>query len=157
MPKRYLFIPTTTLGMMVSISIASSSAMLYAQSAQARPIAYDFTVDVTAGSLSGMQFSGSICYDDTQTTDSGTEVLRVAHGLEVSMTFFNQFFTAKDDVDYPHHPTLTLEDGLVESLDFWIESGERVLWWNLPGWDVTLTPRATAPDCPAAVAGQSAE
>ena len=109
--------------------------------------AYDFTVEVTDGPLTGQQYGGSFCYPQNAISGEGTEVLSEAEGLSVSMDFFGNVYTASDDTAYPDFPTLTLEDGEVKQLDFWIEPGDRQVWWDLPHWDVSLSSQDDTADC----------
>lgn len=106
----------------------------------AKPIVYDFQVNVTEGSLKGSIYQGFIRYDDEKITGVGEEIITVEDGLTVCMNFFNQNFDQTKDVNYPQYPKLTLNEGKPESLDFWIESNPRRLWWNQNGWLVTLQP-----------------
>ncbi|MEB3230746.1 MAG: hypothetical protein VKJ64_07040 [Leptolyngbyaceae bacterium] len=112
------------------------------------PTVYHFTIDVTAGSLTGMSFDGSFCYDAAGVSGEGTEIIGVDEGLKTSVLFFGEVYTEADDSNYPEFPQLTFTDGEVEQLDFWIEPGDRLMWWDLPGWDVTLTPTAAGTECP---------
>lgn len=102
---------------------------------------YDFTVNVTQGALAGQTYSGSFRFDDSSLIGSGDETLTVEDGLTVQMNFFGRDYTEIDDADYPAFPQLQFEDGEIHRLDFWIESGERVIWWDLPGWEVHLVPQ----------------
>ncbi|NET47543.1 MAG: hypothetical protein F6K09_02215 [Merismopedia sp. SIO2A8] len=123
-----------------ALPVALSIVTLASHPSQALPRAYDFSVNVTQGALEGMTFGGIFCYDDAVIQSEGLETIGVSDGLNVEMTFFNQAFTASDDIDYPDFPTLILEDGTVQRLDFWVEPGTRDNWWDLPGWDVTVMP-----------------
>ena len=133
-----------------SIALAAAIAVLLplptALSAQALSAAYDFTVEVTDGPLAGQQFGGSFCYDNADIQGQGLEVLREADGFNVSMAFY-ETVTAADDSDYPDFPTLTLEDGEVKQLDFWVEEGDRLVWWDLPHWQVSLSPSDDMTEC----------
>lgn len=114
--------------------------------AVAKPVTYDFTVDVTEGKLAGKSFDGSFSYDDEAVSETGTTAIGITEGLQVEMTFFDRSFTAEDDVNYPEFPQLVLEEGEVQKLEFWVEPGaERGSWWDLPGWNVELTPRESDP------------
>jgi hypothetical protein len=134
-------------------AIATLTSTLFgiqARPIQAVPVTYDFTVEVTQGSLAGNTFTGSFRYDDESVRRVGTKEIGVADGLMVNMTFFGQDYTEKADTGYPEYPKLILEDGLIQRLDFWIEPGERVVWWGQPGWKVELFPRNNLPgilDC----------
>jgi hypothetical protein len=95
-----------------------------------------------------MSFDGSFCYDAAVVSGEGTEIIGVDEGLKTSVLFFGEVYTEADDSNYPEFPQLTFTDGEVEQLDFWIEPGDRLMWWNIPGWDVTLTPTAAGTPCP---------
>lgn len=109
--------------------------------AQAEIVTYDFTVSVSRGSLAGNVFYGTFSYDDAFLTGLGQETLGTAEGLTVSMDFLGDRYTELDDADYPAFPVLVFDDGELQQLDFWIEPGDRVQWWMLPGWQVELYPR----------------
>lgn len=107
--------------------------------AQAAIQAYDITIDVTAGSLAGNQFTGSICYDDEFLTGIGSETVTPYLGLGTRMTFLGQTYNETADTDYPEFPQLILQDGEVDRLEFWVESDQRGSWWDTPGWAIELT------------------
>ena len=109
--------------------------------------AYEFTVEVTEGPLAGQQYDGSFCYPKGAITGEDTEVLSDADGFQVSMNFFGNSYIGSDDTSYPDFPTLTLEGGEVTQLDFWIEAGDRQVWWDLPHWDVSLSAPEDTADC----------
>ena len=109
---------------------------------------YDFIVEVTEGPLAGQQYDGNFCYPKDAVDGEGTEVLSEADGFSVSMNFFGNVYTASNDTAYPNFPTLTLEDGEIKQLDFWIEEGDRQVWWDLPHWDVSLFPQEDTMACP---------
>ncbi|MGK7932787.1 MAG: hypothetical protein AB4041_15330 [Microcystaceae cyanobacterium] len=115
---------------------------------QAKPIIYDFTVRVTDGALQGNSFQGFFIYDDESVSGSGKEEIGVEEGLKVCMNFFGQNYAETNDSNYPNLPKLTLNDGEVENLDFWIEEERRLPWWNLQGWEVSTTQRETSEDLP---------
>lgn len=112
---------------------------------------YEFTVEVTEGPLAGQQYDGSFCYPTDAVTGEGTEVLSEADDFKVSMNFFGNMYTGSDDTSHPDFPTLTLEDGAVTQLDFWIEEGDRIVWWDLPHWEVSLSSPENTADCAIAV------
>lgn len=109
--------------------------------------AYEFTVEVTAGPLAGQQYDGSFCYPQKAITGEGTEILSETDDFKVSINFFGNTYTESDDTSYPEFPTLTLEDGEVTQLDFWIEEGDRIVWWDLPYWEVSLSSLEDTIDC----------
>ena len=122
-------------------TVAATLVAINGHSVQAFPVTYDFTVVVTQGSLAGNTFNGSFSYDDGQLSGVGAEEIGIADGLTVNMTFFEQDYTEIADTDYPAFPKLIFEDGEIQRLDFWIEPGERGVWWGLPGWEIELSPR----------------
>ena len=109
--------------------------------AQATIQTYDIVVDVTAGSLEGNQFTGTICYDDEFLMGIGTEEVSPYLGLSTTMNFLGKDYDQTADTDYPEYPKLILQDGEIQSLEFWVESEKRGSWWNTPGWDIQLTKR----------------
>lgn len=110
----------------------------------AEPVTYDYFVTVSQGPLAGNSFSGSFTYDDSILTGTGEETIGVEGGLTVHSTFFDFDYRETDDINYPNYPTLTFENGEIKRLDFWVEEGERIVWWDLPGWDVELSRRPVA-------------
>ena len=126
---------------LVTATVPSIMLVIDVPPIQAMPVTYDFTVVVTEGSLAGNTFKGSFSYDDEVLSGVGTEEIGIADGLTVNMTFFGQDYTETADRNYPAFPKLIFEDGKIQRLDFWIESGERQVWWGLPGWKIELSPR----------------
>ncbi|MBW4681475.1 MAG: hypothetical protein KME19_15365 [Microcoleus vaginatus WJT46-NPBG5] len=131
-------------------SFAFASAALYTavittSQAYASTITYDFTVNVTQGALAGKTFKGTFSYDDATLKGTGIEELGVAEGLTACMNYFGRNYNETDDTGYPAFPKLVFEDGKIKQLDFWIQPNKRVNWWNLAGWEVTLSmPQADA-------------
>ena len=129
------------------IAIAASTMMVIdVHPSLAKPITYDFTVEVSQGSLAGSIYTGSFSYDDEQLTGVGKEEIGVTDGLKVQMNFFGEDYTEADDRDYPGFPKLIFENGNIQYLDFWVEPNERVVWWGTPGWKVELSPRSLQPN-----------
>lgn len=124
-----------------AVSIVIAYTVLDFSPVQAKPVSYDFKVNVTQGKLSGTSFGGNFSYDDSVLDSTGSATLKVENGLTVNMNFFGQSFTAKDDINYPNFPQLSLENGEVKELDFWVEPGKRGKWWGLPGWEIELIRR----------------
>ena len=108
---------------------------------EAKPVTYDFTVVVNTGSLSGQSFDGSFTYDDELLTGQGTEEIDVKKGLSVNMNFLGKVYNETDDTGYPEYPKLMIQDGEIQTLDFWVEPIERIVWWGLPGWNVEFSRR----------------
>jgi hypothetical protein len=130
------------------LSLASSIIVIIPNVSQAKPIIYDFNVNVTEGSLQGNSFSGFFIYDDETLEESGREKIGVEQGLSVCMTFFDKNYDETDDSNYPEFPQLVLNEGQVESLDFWAEKGKRQKWWNREGWTVNLSQRESSLEIP---------
>ena len=105
----------------------------------AESVTYNFTIDVTAGPLADNTYEGSFTYDPASIAGEGTEEIGVDDGLTASINFYGEDFSEADDSDYPDYPKLVFEDGEVVLLDFWVEEGDRIVWWNAPGWEVTLS------------------
>ena len=120
-------------------TVAMISIAIDTRPLQAIPVTYDFTVEVTQGTLAGNTFSGSLTYDDEAIMGIGTEEIGVENSLTVTMEFLGQTYSEISDSQYPEFPKLRFEDGEIQQLDFWIEPGERLIWWNLPGWEIDLS------------------
>ncbi|MBD3884170.1 hypothetical protein IFO70_20695 [Phormidium tenue FACHB-886] len=131
-----------------STAIASFAfgATLIASPVQAAIVTYNFTVNVTEGALAGQSYRGTFSYDDSMLKGTGAETLGVDQGLTVCMNYFGQNYTAANDRDYPNFPKLAFENGEIEYLDFWVQPNDRVVWWNLPGWEVDLSLRQSEAD-----------
>lgn len=125
-------------------SAALSTAVIATSQAYASTITYNFTVNVTKGALAGKSFNGTFSYDDAILKGTGVEQLGVAQGLTVCMNSFGRNYSETDDSSYPTLPLLVFENGNIKQLDFWIQPQKRVVWWNLPGWEVKLSRRKTA-------------
>ena len=130
------------------ISVSSIVTLGYSNLATAKPVVYDFTVNVVEGSLKGSTYKGVFSYDDEKLADESpttqTQTINAQQGLKVCMDFFNQIHDESKDVNYPEYPILTLKEGKPETLDFWMESREREIWWNRNGWNVEISPRENA-------------
>jgi hypothetical protein len=126
---------------MTIASVILGVATIATRPAQAAPVTYDFTVDVSQGALAGQSYSGTFSYDDSGLKGTGTETLGVSQGLTVCMNYFGRNYTQVNDRDYPNFPALVFENGTIQYLDFWIQPSNRVVWWNLPGWKVNLSKR----------------
>ncbi|MBD2040921.1 hypothetical protein [Microcoleus sp. FACHB-672] len=127
-----------------SFAFASATlctAVITTSQAQASTITYDFTVNVTKGALAGKTFNGTFSYDDATLKGNGIEELGVAEGLTACMNYFGRNYSETDDTSYPEFPKLVFENGKIKQLDFWIQPNKRVNWWNLAGWEVTLSMR----------------
>lgn len=131
------------------LSLISSIIVITPNLSHAKPIIYDFNINVTEGALQGKSFSGFFMYDDETLEASGREKIGVEQGLRVCMTFFDKNYDETDDFNYPEFPQLVLNEGKVESLDFWIEKGKRQKWWNQEGWSVNLSQRQSSLEIPA--------
>ena len=57
--------------------VASTMMVIDAHPSLAKPITYDFTVEVSQGSLAGNTYTGSFSYDDEQLTGVGKEEIGV--------------------------------------------------------------------------------
>lgn len=132
----------------VAIAPAALSTAIALQ-AQAAPVTYDFTVNVTKGSLAGQSYSGTFSYDDSILKGTGSEELGVAQGLKVCMNYFGRTYRETEDSSYPTFPKLIFEKGQLKHLDFWIQPQKRVVWWNAPGWKVetSLRQASAVPNC----------
>jgi hypothetical protein len=124
-------------------AVVLNSVVLAGRPVQASIVTYDFTVNVTEGSLSGQSYSGAFSYDDSTLEATGVETLGVDQELSVCMNYAGHTYTEVDDTSYPAFPKLIFEDGTITQLDFWVQPNQRVNWWNLPGWEVSLSERPT--------------
>jgi hypothetical protein len=129
--------PMSLISVIASIFVVN---LIYNNSVWAKPITYDFTVNVVEGPLQGQNFSGFFSYDDEQLTGKEREIIGVQDGLKVCMNFM-EMQDETQDIDYPEFPQLTFQQGKPETLDFWVESSPRQLWWNRNGWLVEISPR----------------
>src|ERR687885_321454 len=95
----------------VSVAIATvalGAAAIATSQAQASIVTYDFTVNVTQGSLAGQSYSGTFSYDDSTLKGTGVEKLGVDRGLRGCMNYFGRNYTEASDRDCPKLPrTLT--------------------------------------------------
>lgn len=120
---------------------ALSTGVIGTSLAQNSTVSYDFTINVTKGSLAGKSFNGSFSYDNSTLKGIGVEELGVGQGLKACFNYLGRNYSQSDDRDYPTFPKLIFENGLIKQLDFWLEPTKRVVWWNLPGWEVKYTQR----------------
>ncbi len=132
-----------------SVAIATaalSTAVITTSQALASTVSYDFTVNVTKGSLAGKSYNGSFSYDDSTLKGTGVEELGVAQGLKACINYAGRNYSETNDRDYPAFPKLVFENGKIKRLDFWVQTNKRVVWWNSRGWEVKLSMRqASAP------------
>lgn len=135
----------------IIVSAALGVAAIATSQAHASTVIYDFTVNVTQGSLAGQTFDGTFSYDDSTLSGTGVEELGVEQGLKVCMNYAGRNYSETDDTSYPTFPKIVFENGKIKQLDFWIQPQKRVVWWNLPGWNVNMSMRqdssATVPIC----------
>lgn len=123
------------------ISLFTSINLVGISQVMAKPVVYDFTVNVTQGALKGQSFTGVFSYDDEKLTNQETQTIGVKEGLKVCMNFI-KMQNETNDVDYPQFPQLTFQEGKPESLNFWVEKeAPRQLWWNTNGWIVNTSIR----------------
>ena len=125
-----------------SADVAAAASADVAEGSNADSITYDFTINVTAGPLANNTYMGSFSYDPTTVTGEGLEEIGVDDGLKASIVFFEEEFTEADDSNFPDFPVLVFEDGEIVRLDFWVEEGDRLVWWNTPGWEVEAEVRS---------------
>ncbi|MBD3887219.1 hypothetical protein IFO70_37135 [Phormidium tenue FACHB-886] len=96
---------------MTIASIIPGIATVVTSPAQASPVTYDFTVDVTQGAFTGQPYSGTFNYDDVVLKGTGIETLGVNQGLIAYMNYFGQNYTEVNDRDYPNFPAIVFEMG----------------------------------------------
>lgn len=130
------------LGAIATISlgaIAIQPARAHGEDHQ-NPNVCEFEIEISAGTLAGNRFSGSFSFDRSQLTGEGEEVVTIENDLEISMKYLGRIYVQDDDRDYPDYPRVTLQDGKVELVEFWVDPRDRDIWWTgVPGWDVKLT------------------
>lgn len=97
---------------------ALSLVVMEAEKAQAATITYDFTVNVTSGSLTGTQPSGFFSYDDSTLTGVGLETVGVNEGLAISFNFLGETYDETDDIEAPDYPILQFQDSSLLGLNF---------------------------------------
>lgn len=103
--------------------VALSLVAIEANSAQAAIITYDFTVDVTTGSLTDTQYQGFFSYDDSTLTASGVESVGIAEGLSISFEFLGVTYTEADDdlVDFGF-PFVEFNQGSLVGLQYTVSN-----------------------------------
>ncbi|QKQ77700.1 hypothetical protein FBB35_06930 [Nostoc sp. TCL240-02] len=136
-------LPKFTIGFATA---ALSTGIITTSLAQSSTVSYDFTINVTKGSLAGKSFNGSFSYDNSTLKGIGVEELGITQGLKTCFNYLGRNYSESDDRDYPTFPKLVFDNGKIKQLDFWLQPEKRVVWWNLPGWEVKYTQRhASAP------------
>lgn len=101
-----------------TVNAALSFTILKANSALAANLTYDFTVDLTSGSLTDQQYSGFVSYDDSTLTGTGLETLGVRQGMSISFNFLDETYDETSDLDFPSYPLLEFQDGSFSGLTF---------------------------------------
>jgi len=102
--------------------IALTFGTVYAETAEAAVLNYDFSVNVNSGSLSGQTFLGSFTVDDSKLTGVGTERLNPSNnGLSVSLNFNGTSLTSASDTGYPNFPFVEFDNGSLVGLN-WLPS-----------------------------------
>lgn len=81
-------------------------------------LAYNFTVRVISGSLSGQKFKGFFSYNDSLVTGKGSEEIGVKEGLSVNFNFLGRTYTEADDFNSSLYPRVLFENGMLVGLDF---------------------------------------
>jgi hypothetical protein len=80
-----------------SAGLALSFSVIEANSVNAATLTYNFSVDVTTGSLADSKYEGSFSYDDSTLTGSGVENVGVEDGLSILFNFLGKTYTEADD------------------------------------------------------------
>ncbi|MGK7927241.1 MAG: PEP-CTERM sorting domain-containing protein [Spirulina sp.] len=91
-------------------------------------IAYDFTVEVFFGPLSGNTFAGWFSFDDTNLTGVGSEVLDIPNdNLKIEFSFLEKTFD-QDDESFEIYidrtlpvPSVSFLDGVLEGLSYRVD------------------------------------
>lgn len=109
-----------TAGVVLSFAVEANSM----KPALAATITYDFTVDVTSGSLAGTQSSGFFSYDDSTLEGIGLETLGVNEGLDISFEFSGKTYNETDDIYFPNFPMVQFQDSSLLGLSFLADDSE---------------------------------
>lgn len=115
LPQKLAF---ATAGVVLSCAAMEANFM---KPALAATITYDFTVDVTSGSLAGIQGSGFFSYDDSTLKGIGLETLRANGGLDISFEFSGKTYNETDDINFPNFPMVQFQDSSLLGLSFLAE------------------------------------
>lgn len=115
-----------------AVKAAVLPILLCALPAQAVVVTYTFEALITDGPFQSQFAPGSFSFDDSFLV-TGNEVLGVAEGLEVSLTFDGQTFYKYNDVDWPDYPRLTFSNFNPIALDFLLVDGSNGVAFNDPG------------------------
>lgn len=93
--------------------------------ALAATITYDFTLNVTSGSLAGIQGSGFFSYDDSTLTGIGLETLGDSEELSISFDFLGKAYNETDDTDFPDFPLVQFQDSSLLGLSFFTAKNDE--------------------------------
>lgn len=107
----------------LAVAAAGSAFFTFMEAASVKPIlaatiTYDFTLDVTSGSLTGIQGSGFFSYDDSTLTGIGLETLGDSEELSISFNFLGKAYNETDDADFPDFPFVQFQDSSLLGLSF---------------------------------------
>jgi hypothetical protein len=103
--------------LLTGLTLAAST--IHTDIAEAATLAYNFSVDVTSGTLAGQTFSGSFFVDNSKLTGIGTERLNPSNnGLSISFNFNGTSLTAADDGNYPNLPFVEFDNGSLIGLNW---------------------------------------
>ena len=118
LPQKLAFV---TAGVVVSFTAIEANPV---KPVLAATVTYDFTVDVTSGSLAGTQGFGFFSYDDSTLTGSGLETLGVNEDLTISFNFSGKVYNEADDVGFPYFPFVQFQDNSFLGLSFFRQKPE---------------------------------
>ncbi len=85
------------------------------------PVTEQLNLTVNNGAFVGAVATGSFTYDDALIFQVPVQDITPMQGLTINLNAFGQTFTELNDVDYPAYPALRFLDGVVSSLDFFVD------------------------------------
>lgn len=88
---------------------------------QAATVTYDFTIDLTTGSLANTESFGFFSYDDSTLTGIGLETLGVNKGLSVSFDFLGKTYYETDENSFPDFPIVQFQDRSLLGIAFLVQ------------------------------------
>ncbi len=108
-------------------SCAAAAIAFGATAAAAMPLAFDFTIDLTAGP----DGTGSFTIDGAELTGSGLEIFAPNSGSNTLFSFTAMVggltYTAADDPSFDEFPQVSFQDGVVTSISYAGEIGNQCL------------------------------
>jgi hypothetical protein len=101
-----------------SAGLTLSFAVMETDFVHAALITYDFSVDITTGSLTNSTYEGSFNYDDSTLTGMGVEAVGVTEGLSILFEFLGETYTETDEFSFPNFPIAVFNNGSLVGLNY---------------------------------------